>query len=144
MCWMRETTPRREAKGSSLTHPIQRREVVLRIQHEGPVIFTTSRNKPCLLVSLYLMNILRHKSLLAIILAIISWRFSPVKFVQNVHLLTPSDQHFRLGDLNRLSTKYIDVHYVRFRTIGQITVMGVSLNWPIIFLGYLINIYEAW
>ena len=31
----------------------------------------------------------------------------------------------------------------RFREVGQISVMRVSLNWPIIFLGYLINIYEV-
>ena len=54
---MRETTSRREAEGSSLTHPTPRDQEFLLLLEINHVVF----------VLLYLINILPHKSLLSII-----------------------------------------------------------------------------
>ena len=78
------------------------REVVSRIQHRGTSNFTTSRNTPCCICfTIYLINILPHKSLLSIV----SWRSSPVKFAKTFTFWRHLDQQFCLGDLNWLSTK---------------------------------------
>ena len=92
------------ALGSSLTHPTPRNQEFLLLLEINHVVF----------VLLYRINILPHKSLWSII----SWRSSPVKLAKTFTFWCHLDQQFRLVDLNRLSTKYIDVHYARPWTLS--------------------------
>ena len=145
----------------------KQREVVSRIKHRGTSNFTTSRNKPCCIC---FTTPHKYFNLKKSLLSIIFWRSSSIKVAE--HPLSDtilisnfvleiwidrvwSKQTYIMHDLELRRVGSISHAIVRgaivpcyfpcshFHEVGQITVMRVSLIWPIIFLGYLINIYEV-